>query len=208
MIVFEKIKLFFKNHRIIANVILILIVAWVLCTFAMYFLDVWTHHGDQVQVPSVKGMSYTEATNRLFAEDFTVEITDSIFDSSMRPGTVVEQSPNPGANVKPGRTVYLTVVAFTPKMVTVPYYLNASLRQGRSMFEGLGFKRVDVRMVPSEYKDLVLGAHYNGLPLTPGMRIPITAKITLEVGLGYGAGGDEDEEGGESENTETETVTE
>lgn len=208
MIVFEKIKLFFKNHRIIANVILIIIVAWAICTIAMFFLDSWTRHGEQVQVPSVKGLSYTEATNRLFAEDFTVEITDSIFDSTMRPGTVVEQSPIPGANVKPGRTVYLTVVAFTPKMVTVPYYLNSSLRQGRSMFEGLGFKRVDVRMVPSEYKDLVLGAHYNGLPLTPGMRIPITAKITLEVGLGYGAGGDEDEESGESENTETETVTE
>ena len=208
MIVTDKIKMFNKKHPIIFTLILILIALWGICTLAMFFLDEWTHHGEQVQVPLVKGLSYTEAADRLYAEDFTVEITDSIFDSSMRPGTVVEQSPIFGANVKPGRTVYLTVVAFTPKMVTVPYYLNSSLRQGRSMFEGLGFKRVDVRMVPSEYKDLVLGAHYNGLPLTPGMRIPITAKITLEVGLGYGAGGDDDEDGEDSDDAETETITE
>lgn len=180
----EKIITFFKTHRIIATFVYMFVALWIICTIAMFFLDAWTHHGDQVQVPSVKGMGYNEATATLRSQDFTVEITDSIFDSTMKPGTVVEQSPTPGANVKPGRTVYLTVVAFTPKMVTVPYYLNTSLRQGKSMFEGIGIKSIQIREVPSEYKDLVLGAKYNGLPLNPGMRIPVSASIILEVGQG------------------------
>lgn len=193
----EKIITFFKTHRIIATFVYMFVALWVICTIAMFFLDAWTHHGDQVQVPSVKGMGYSEATASLRSQNFTVEITDSIFDSTMKPGTVVEQSPTPGANVKPGRTVYLTVVAFTPKMVTVPYYLNTSLRQGKSMFEGIGIKNIQIREVPSEYKDLVLGAKYNGLPLNPGMRIPVSASVILEVGQGIVA--DEEPAEGETE---------
>ena len=195
----DKIITFFKTHRIIATFFYMFVALWVICTIAMYFLDAWTHHGEQVQVPSVKGMTYSDATAALRADDFTVEITDSIFDTSMRPGTVVEQSPTPGANVKPGRTVYLTVVAFTPKMVTVPYYMNTSLRQGRSMFEGIGIKNIQIREVPSEYKDLVLGAKYNGLSLNPGMRIPVNAAVTLEVGQGIVA--DDEMTEGETDQT-------
>ncbi|MDE6094506.1 MAG: hypothetical protein K2F61_07010, partial [Muribaculaceae bacterium] len=85
---------------------------------------------------------------------------------------------------------YLTIVAFSPKLVTVPEFINASLRQGISIFEGLGLKKVDIVKVPSEYKDLVLGARYNGLPLQAGMKIPTTASVIIEVG----AGTDEDNE--------------
>lgn len=166
------------------NLIYIIITTVVLSWLAMFFLDYWTDHGDERVVPNVKGLSYAQAESVLKVADLTVEISDSIYDSTARPGTVVEQSPHKDAKVKPGRLVYLTIVAFAPKTVTVPDISNVSLRQAQSIFEGLGIKRIKVVEVESEYEDLLLNAKYNGLPLKAGTRIPVTASITLEVGKG------------------------
>ncbi|MDE5895161.1 MAG: hypothetical protein K2H00_03930, partial [Muribaculum intestinale] len=39
-------------------------------------------------------------------------------------------------------------------------------------------------LVPSEYKDLVLGVKFNGVSVQPGARVPTSATITIEVGEG------------------------
>lgn len=161
------------------------IALFIICTGAMFFLDQWTHHGEEAVVPQLKGLSFDDAIRSLRQQDFQYELSDSIYDSKYPPGTVVEQSPAANASVKPGRMVYLTIVAFSPKMVSVPNFLNTSLRQGKSMFEAVGIKNVRIVEVESEYKDLVLGAKFNNLPLRPGTRIPVTATVTLEVGRGY-----------------------
>ena len=158
---------------------------WIIILAALFFLDHWTHHGEESTVPKVTGMNFTEANNLLGSAGLAVELSDSIYDSKRPAGTVVEQSPHPNAKVKPGRTVYLTIVAFTPKTVTVPHYLNMSSRSAKAAFEGLGIKNIRIVEVESEYKDLVLGAKVNGIPLKPGTRLPVTATVTLEVGKGY-----------------------
>lgn len=175
---------FIKKHPVLMNFIHIIVTTVVLSWLAMFFLDYWTDHGDERVVPNVKGLSYAQAESVLKVADLTVEISDSIYDSTARPGTVVEQSPHKDAKVKPGRLVYLTIVAFAPKTVTVPDISNVSLRQAQSIFEGLGIKKIKVVEVESEYEDLLLNAKYNGLPLKAGTRIPVTASITLEVGKG------------------------
>lgn len=180
---YQRIQDFRHRHPVLMNIVYIFITAFVLIWFLLLFLDSWTRHGDEATVPSLKGQSMELARMNLVNEGFTCEIMDSVFDVSQKPGTVVEQSPHAGASVKPGRTVYLTIVAFTPKMVSVPDFMNVSRRQGRSMFEGLGIE-INTVTVPSAYKDLVLGAKMNGTPLRPGQRIPVTSKVTLEVGGG------------------------
>ncbi|MDE6344513.1 MAG: PASTA domain-containing protein [Muribaculaceae bacterium] len=179
-----------QKYPVLWNIILVVLAAFVLIWIMLSMLDLWTLHGDEDVVPSVRGMNYNQAENILGKAGMTAEITDSIFESTIAPGTVVDQNPKSNSKVKPGRTVYLTIVAFSPKLVTVPEFINASLRQGISIFEGLGLKKVDIVKVPSEYKDLVLGARYNGLPLQAGMKIPTTASVIIEVG----AGTDEDNE--------------
>ncbi len=181
----KKVISFLKNHPIIANLIYIFIASWLIIIAALYFLDFWTHHGEECPVPNVTGMKYNEATSLLNAAGLVVEVSDSIYDNKRPAGTVVEQTPHPNAQVKPGRTVYLTIVSFSAKMVTVPNYLNTSLRQAQATFEGLGLKNIKVVEVESEYKDLVIGAKFNGIPLKVGSKIPVTAAITLEVGKGY-----------------------
>jgi len=181
--IYKRFVSFNREHPVFMNIIYILITSFILIWFLLMFLDSWTHHGDEATVPALKGQPAELASINLANEGFLCEIMDSVFESTHKPGTVVEQNPTAGARVKPGRTVYLTIVAYSPKMVTVPDFMNVSRRQGQSMFEGLGIN-VSIVTVASQYKDLILGAKVNGTPLRPGQRIPVTAKVTLEVGEG------------------------
>lgn len=182
------------NLSIMACIGLILI--WV----AMWGLNIWTHHGEDATVPSLRGLTYSEALAVLESQGFECEVTDSVYETTTRPGTVMDQSPKPNAKVKEGRRVYLTINAFSPKSVVIPSLSDMSLRQAQATLESLGLKDINVHYVPSDFKDLVIGANYNGKPLMPGTRIPVNAAVTILVGTGYDSlGGEDDEQDGASE---------
>ncbi len=69
--------------------------------------------------------------------------------------------------------------------MTLPVLTDVSLRQARSILEGLGVMNITVKEVPSEYRGLVLAVMHDGVRLMPGTRIPVTTHVTLEVGAGY-----------------------
>lgn len=181
----ESPKNFRQRHPVLINAIYIAITATVVIWLLMCFLDFWTFHGEERVVPDLKGQVYQTAVTNADAVDLRPVIADSVFDSYSPPGTVVEQIPIPGAKIKKGGSVYLTIVAFSPKLITVPDFYNVSVRQARSMFEGLGVKDIREVPVPSEYGGLVLGAKYNSMSLQPGARIPVSSVVTLEVGSGF-----------------------
>lgn len=175
---------FVKRHPVLMNFIYICLAGCIGVWLLLLFLDFWTFHGEERVVPDVKGQVYASAAGNVDLAGLRAVLSDSVFDAYARPGTVVEQTPVPGAKVKKGGSVYLTIVAFSPKLITVPDFYNASVRQARSMFEGLGIKEVREVPVVSEYGGLVLGAKFNGVTLQPGARIPVSAVVTLEVGTG------------------------
>lgn len=175
---------FLKKHPIIANLIYIVLTGCVLVWIALLWLDSWTGHGVYREVPDLKGMTYERAAEVLVASDLQPILSDSIFSNAVAPGQVVEQVPKAGSKVKPERAVYVTINAFSPRAVTVPNLTDISLRQAQSIIEGLGITDIRVVEVPSEYKDLVMSVKYNGLPISAGMRVPITASLTIEVGRG------------------------
>lgn len=181
-----------RKHPILFNIMLIILTACVLVWIGLTCLDVWTGHGKFVVVPDVRGMQYDRASQILSSGNLIAELSDSIYDEHVAPGTVVDQMPKMNDKVKPQRTVYLTINAFSPKAVMLPDFNGVSLRQAQSVLDGYGFKHVTVRYIPSEYRDLVLGAKFNGIALKGGTRVPISAAITLEVGEGYSALGDSD----------------
>lgn len=155
-------------------------IAWL----AMMWLDVWTRHGDTIVVPTVKSLSYDQASQTLKKDGLVALLSDSVYDNRTAPGTVIEQNPKAGTVVKEGREIYLTINALSPKMVTLPSLTDISLRQAKSILEGLEIKKVVERRVPSDFKDLVLAVRYKGNRLSPGARVPVSATIELEVGEG------------------------
>lgn len=177
---------FYRKHPVTANLILAVAAGLVLLWAVMIFLDFWTFHGQTAVVPDIKHKSYALASDILGANKLSIEISDSVYDRSLAPGTVVESWPKAGAVVKEGRQVYVTVTAFSPKQVTIsmPLSGNVSSRQAMSYLRGIGITDIRVENVPSEFADLVLGARYGDTPLSVGSVIPVTSTVTLTVGNG------------------------
>lgn len=170
--------------KIFLNIGLMIAVALIIGWLSMLWLDVWTRHGDTISVPAVRTLAYDKAISLLEAEGLKGIVADSVYDSRTAPGTVIEQNPKAGTIVKEGREVFLTIHAFSPKMVTLPTLSDISLRQARSILEGLDITNIVERRVPSEFKDLVLAVRYKGARLQAGARVPVNARIELEVGEG------------------------
>ena len=177
---------FYRRHPFLSNLLIVAASGLILLWLVLLFLDFWTMHGATAVVPQVKQKSYAEAESILSANKLGIEISDSIYDRSMPPGTVVESWPKAGAIVKEGRQVYVTITAFSPKQVTIsmPLTGNVSSRQAMSYLRGIGITDIRVVETPSEYVDLVLGARYGDTPLTVGSVIPVTSTETLTVGCG------------------------
>ncbi len=173
-------------QKVVLNLLAMFAICVGLFLITAYWLDLWTHHGAEITVPNVKGMSYDDARALLEDQDFEVVLQDSVYEEKIKPGTVIEMSPRDSAVVKPGRTVYLTINAFYPRTIAMPVLTDISERQAMIVLEGYGFKNVSVHRVPSEYDGLVFGVMVNGKRVKPGSRVPLTAKILLEVGMGAG----------------------
>ena len=95
----------------------------------------------------------------------------------------------------------MVVNAATHPTVPFPTVVDMSLRQAKALLEGAEFVVKDIVYKPSEYKDLVLSAQYNGKVIREGDRIPVGSSITLCVGKGLEAGDEQqDELGSEIEN--------
>lgn len=165
---------FYRRHPFLSNLLIVMAVGFVLLWLVLLFLDFWTMHGATAVVPQVKQKSYAEAESILSANKLGIEISDSIYDRSLPPGTIVESWPKAGAIVKEGRQVYVTITAFSPKQVTIsmPLTGNVSSRQAMSYLRGIGITDIRITETPSEYVDLVLDARYGDTPLAVGSVIP------------------------------------
>ena len=180
----NKIKAFNTDHPIIATLIYIVLVTIVLVWAALIFVDSWTRHNDDVTVPEIKNMTYAQAEAVLLDNDLTIEISDSIYDKNIKPGTIVELWPKAGSVVKSGRKIFVTVTAFTPKHVTISMPVTGvSTRQVKSYLNALGITGIRLINVPSQYPDLVESADANGRPIGVGSVIPVDATVTLRVGV-------------------------
>lgn len=190
---FRSVWNFICRFPILFNIVLIIGAACLVFWLLLGYVDRLTLHGIEDTIPDVKGLTLDEAARVLEAQGMGLEVADSIFDSANAPGTVIEQNPHANSKVKPGRTVYVSIVAFSPKQMKFPDVLNASLKQAESYLESSGFKNYEIKYVKSEYKDLVLGVMINGKPLQPGNKVAVNAHVILEVGDGGDISADEEE---------------
>jgi beta-lactam-binding protein with PASTA domain len=176
-------KKFQKRHPILSTILLAIVAIYIFLFVAFKFLDIWTHHGATSIVPDVKGLTYDKACDVLEEADLKVVISDSIYDDSKVPGSVVEVWPKPGATVKTGREVYLTIISFSPRQVVIDIPLtDISSRQAISYLKNRGINSIQILRVPSEYPDMVVAVKANGQYVTLGSRIPTNSTVILEVG--------------------------
>ncbi|MCQ2225581.1 MAG: PASTA domain-containing protein [Paludibacteraceae bacterium] len=179
----------FDAKKIFINPYTISFVAAILLLFIIYkatfaWLNSYTNHGQELIVPDLVNMMPDKASELLEKQALKYEVIDSIYVKDKPLGAIAKQTPEAGAKIKEGRTIYLTVNSSTVRKVPMPDIREYSLRQAESMLHSVGLKVDSIVYVTSEFKDLVQSVKQKNMPIEVGMRIPEGSAVTLFVGRG------------------------
>ena len=156
------------------------------------FIDFYTLHGEEVEVPKLTGVSEQIAYSKLKALGLKAEVRDTGYVHKAAPFEVLEQSIKPGTKIKPGRTIYLTINSNGSKRIELPDLAdNCSRREAEDKLKTLGFKLGATEFIIGD-PDWVYEVKVNGKTVKAGTRISVDLPITLVVGKG----GLEDEDNG------------
>ncbi len=159
----------------------VLVMLWLGVSYA---LNRYTHHGEVISVPDVRNHGYMAAVKALEEYGFDVEINDTGYNKKLPPGTVLDQLPEPGRQVKVGRIIYLTINALeTPTIILPDIIDNCSMREAIAKLQAKGLKVGEPQMVPGE-KNWVYGILVDGHNVAAGNRISKDATLILQVGNG------------------------
>ena len=163
---------------------IITVIAVVLIAF--YSLGYYTHHGSGIPVPKLKGQSVDRATATLKEQGFDYKI-DSVYVQDVAPGTIVEQDPDAGTNVKEGRVIYLTMVTLQAPNISLPDLDQSSYREAIATLSNYGLKVGDTTYRSDIARDRILEVRFGGQVIKAGTKIPKGSRIDLVLGDGEGA---------------------
>lgn len=167
------------------NILMMVLIIVAVPVGALYMLDSFTHHGEKIEVPNVLGKSLYDAETMLKDRGLVALVVDSMYDKSAPRGSVLEQSPKSGYEVKGGRMVYLTVNLKGEPMAQLPDVVgHGSLREAVALLQSLGFKLTAHKPVLGRPKDLVLGVKQGTRDVHAGETIPRDRPLTLVIGGG------------------------
>ena len=177
-----------REHKLLWNLLVIAAIILVMAVAAHLLMQIGTRHGARRTVPDFSGIPLPEAQRIARKYDLKLHINDSLFVPAYEGGIVLDQLPEGGVEVKPGRTVYITINSFRQKMVPVPYVAGRSLRQAKNMLEiaGLGIDELIYR--PDIATNYVLEEYCGGKPVQQNSRIEaeMGSGVTLYVGVEEG----------------------
>lgn len=152
----------------------------------LFWLDSYTRHGEEYDVPDIVGMYIDEAEMIVAQQGMHVQVIDSTYSRRVPLGSIVDQSPKAESKAKEGRAIYVIVNAKSVRTVPVPNLRDVSYRQAEANLQSLGFEVGEIEYEPSVYKDLVLDIKHDGEVVEPGTRVQEGELLTLVVGFGQG----------------------
>ncbi len=164
------------------NLLGMCLVTVLLCLGVWFGLSLYTHHGEEIEVPNVEGKLIGDADYTLEMAGLTAMVVDSTYNRNVPSGAVMVQIPKGGSRVKSGREIYLTINSKNSPTISLPDIAdNCSLREAQDRLRQLGFRLGPIEQVPGD-KDWVYGVKCRGRMVMTGERIPTDAVITLVVG--------------------------
>lgn len=169
---------------LLGNLLTMAVIVVLLCFGVKYGLEIYTHHGEGIVVPQVKGMTYSKARMLLEEDGLTIMVTDSGYNKTLPADYILAQTPGYGTKVKSGHTVYVTVNSPSSPTVVVPDIVdNSSVREAEAKLMAMGFRLLPAKRVSGE-RDWVYGIICRGRRVSNGDRISIDYPLTLLVGDG------------------------
>ncbi len=177
------IKFFFSRafflSTIAAGVLCVALYFWVDC-----FLTDYTRWGQTVEVPKVVGSHVNELPEILEKKGFRYEILDSIYDRKQKQGTVIEQNPSIGQQVKEGRKVYIKIIARSRKKIKLhtTNVIGSSPRIAKEILESMDVVVDTIILKEHHFPDIVLAVqHSNGKKVSNDEMVYAGSKLILVV---------------------------
>jgi len=179
-----------REHRLLYNLTVIGLTLLAMAVSAHVLMQIATRHGARRTVPEMAGIPLGEAERLARENDLELVVNDSLYVPTYDGGIVLDQLPEAGVEVKPGRKVYITINSFSQKMVALPYVAGRSLRQAKNMLEIAGLEIDKLVYRPDMATNYVLEERYRGEIVNRNSRKTAEAGsgVTLYVGVEGGSG--------------------
>ena len=178
-----KMILFFKSRIFWFNLILAFVFLISLMLPLNWVLKQITGHGEIQNVPDVRNITLKEAQQTLENMQLIGEVLDSsAFFKNFKPGTVVQQYPEPGAGAKVGRKIKLTINRHRAESVYLPILTERTFERATSDLRSRGLVLGQVSYRPDLAEGIVLGAKANGKFINGGDLIRKGTVVDLLVG--------------------------
>jgi len=182
----SNLKAFLKSRTFLYSLVTIFLVIGISLYLLYIWLNTYTHHGESITVPDVRGMSEEKLARFIEDKHLRYKIVDSLYEDSKAPGTVIEQDPKPDSKVKENRTIYLTVNSSRPPKVKMPDLVDVSFRQAEAILQTFGLRVGQTIYRPDLAKNAVLAQMYKGRAIAPNTEIYKGSAIDLVLGDGLG----------------------
>jgi len=179
---------FFKSKLFLSQLAIAFIILIALIWLTLISLKWYTHHDEELTVPDLYGMHFTDATDTIQNQHLRYSIYDSIYNPKFEPGAIMDQRPLAGAIVKRNRNLFLTINANQPEQVRFPNLINNSFRQAYEILITNGFKIGRLEYQNNKYFNLVLFPKFLGDSIAAGSMINKGATIDLVLGKGNNLG--------------------
>ena len=148
-------------------------------------LKQFTRHNHIIYVPSLVGLSLSDAKDTLHKYQLIDSILDSAaYNPEYRRGAILSTDPKHNTQVKPGRKIYITINPKKINYILFPDLKNKSLRQGISLLENNAFVFGDLYYVQHLAKDAIQFSKNSDTLITFGDSLPKFSIIDLYLGNG------------------------
>jgi beta-lactam-binding protein with PASTA domain len=170
---------YLKTKTFWAHIGLVLVTFIVFIFLVKVFLNIYTRHGKEIELADYTNKSIKDIQD----EKVDIIVIDSIFNEDLPPLTIVNQYPEPGMKVKPGRKVYVTVVSNSYEKVPLPDLTDVTLRAATLQLQAYGFQIGRIEQVPS-IGQTVIAIKQNGREIPWGTLLKKGSVVDIVIGSG------------------------
>ena len=177
-----KAKKFFSNW-IVKNLLWAAGILLGLALLVSLLLNIVTRHNQTVLAPDFTNMTVAEAEAAALQGHVKVKVIDSVFVRRLGAGVVFRQRPKAGAEVKKGRSIFLTINSIVPKKTAMPNLIGYSFLEAMAELSNHGLNLGKLSYTSDIATNNVLQQKYNGRDIKPGSQIVSGSDIDLVLGL-------------------------
>lgn len=177
---------YLRTNTFRKNLIYAIVFFIVLFVLIYFGLRIYTKHGDQQAVPTLKGLHISEALTILQKAGLEYKV-DSLYQMDAQPGLVIDQDPEAEVGVKSGRTIYLTIITQTAPEIAFPEVVDKTYVEAAAIIRNHSLKIGDTTYTNDIARDRVLEARFGGQPIAEGRTITKGSQIDLVLGNGRGS---------------------